>query len=61
MQYKFAFLTITLSPLSNSSLAIPRKPSPTCSVLYPQPFGFRSFVCGSIVVITVSRTSPFAL
>ena len=56
-----AFFTITLSPFSNCSLEIPRNPSPTCSVLYPQPFAFRSFVCTSTIVILDSKISPFAL
>ena len=59
--YILAFFTITLSPFSNCSLEIPRNPSPTCSVLYPQPFAFRSFVCTSTVVILDSKISPFAL
>ena len=59
--YILAFFTITLSPFSNCSLEIPRNPSPTCSVLYPQPFDFRSFVCVSMVVIIVSNSSPFVL
>ena len=53
--------TIILSPFSNCSLEIPRNPRPTCSVLYPQSFDFRSFVCTSTVVILVSKISPFAL
>ena len=59
--YILAFFTITLSPFSNCSLETPLNPSPTCSVLYPQPFDFRSFVCISMVVIIVSNTPPFVL
>ena len=59
--YILAFFTITLSPFSNCSLETPLNPSPTCSVLYPQPFDFRSFVCISMVVIIVSNTPPLCL
>ena len=59
--YILAFFTITLSPFSNCSLETPLNPSPTCSVLYPQPFDFRSFVCISMLVIIVSNTPPFVL
>ena len=57
--YILAFFTITLSPFSNCSLETPLNPSPTCSVLYPQPFDFRSFVCISMLVIIVSNTPPY--